>query len=199
MNATVPLDELYDNLDQQGIEVFHCSTKEVVAVAEPSGYLCIDPQKVESTEHEREILIHEEGHFATNTFYQLDSPYTVREHQENIAVHYGFKKYYSVEKLLSLMEEGYTEVWQLAEQLSVREEYVQEMLDYYTQACNVNFVQELAERKRAREIEDDPITPETLQKLQGIAFSCDGPLTETSAQDILRFVEMVRGRKSREK
>ena len=44
MNATVPLDELYDNLDQQGIEVFHCSTKEVVAVAEPSGYLCIDPQ-----------------------------------------------------------------------------------------------------------------------------------------------------------
>ncbi len=32
MNATVPLDELYDNLDQQGIEVFHCSTKEVVAV-----------------------------------------------------------------------------------------------------------------------------------------------------------------------
>ena len=62
MNATVPLDELYDNLDQQGIEVFHCSTKEVVAVAEPSGYLCIDPKKVESTEHEREILIHEEGH-----------------------------------------------------------------------------------------------------------------------------------------
>ena len=33
MNATVPLDELYDNLDQQGIEVFHCSTKEVVAFA----------------------------------------------------------------------------------------------------------------------------------------------------------------------
>ena len=198
MNATVPLDELYDNLDQQGIEVFHCSTKEVVAVSEPSGYLCIDPKKVESIEHEREILIHEEGHFATNTFYQLDSPYTVREHQENIEVRYGFKKYYSVEKLLSLMEEGYTEVWQLAEQLSVREEYVQEMLDYYTQACNVNFAQELAERKRAREIEDDPITPETLQKLQGIAFSCDGPLTETSAQDVLRFVEMVRGRKKAE-
>ena len=149
MNATVPLDELYDNLDQQGIEVFHCSTKEVVAVAEPSGYLCIDPKKVESTEHEREILIHEEGHFATNTFYQLDSPYTVREHQENIAVRYGFKKYYSVEKLLSLMEEGYTEVWQLAEQLSVREEYVQEMLDYYTQACNVNFVQEDVYKRQA--------------------------------------------------
>ena len=42
-------------------------------------YLCIDPKKVESIEHEREILIPEEGHFATNTFYQLDSPYTVRE------------------------------------------------------------------------------------------------------------------------
>ena len=96
------------------------------------------------------------------------------------------------------MEEGYTEVWQLAEQLSVREEYVQEMLDYYTQACNVNFAQELAERKRAREIEDDPITPETLQKMQGLALSCDGPLTETSAQDVLRFVEMVRGRKKAE-
>ena len=195
MNAAVDINMLYENLDDMGVEVFSCPLSRFEALSEPDGYLGINPAKVESTEHEREILIHEEGHFSTNTFYQLDSPYTVREHQENIAVRYGFKKYYSVEKLLSLMQDGYTEVWQLAEQLGVRETYIQEMLDYYTQACNVDFAKELAERKRAREIENDPITPETLRKLQGIAFSCDGPLTETSAQDILRLVEIVQERK----
>ena len=106
MNAAVDINMLYENLDDMGVEVFSCPLSRFEALSEPDGYLGINPAKVESTEHEREILIHEEGHFATNTFYQLDSPYTVREHQENIAVRYGFKKYYSVEKLLSLMQDG---------------------------------------------------------------------------------------------
>lgn len=200
MDAAVSIDTLYKNLEQQGVEILHCPTREVIALAEPEGYLCLNPDKVETAEQEREILIHEEGHFATDTFYQLDSPYTVREHQENIASRHGFKKYFSVEKLLSLMDDGYTEPWQLAEQLGVRLAYVQEMLDYYTDAQGVDFGAELAHRHEEREtreaLEVDPITEETAQKLGGLSFSCDFPLTETAAQEILALVAMCKHRKN---
>lgn len=147
MSAAVDINVLYENLEEMGVEVFDCPLSQFSAVAEPAGYLGLNPSQISSVEQEREILIHEEGHFATNTFYQLDSPYTVRQHQENLAARHGIKKYFSVEKLLSLMEQGYTESWQLAEQLGVRPAYIQEMLDYYTQAQGVNFSWELKKRR----------------------------------------------------
>lgn len=111
MSAAVDINVLYENLEEMGVEVFDCPLSQFSAVAEPAGYLGLNPSQISSVEQEREILIHEEGHFATNTFYQLDSPYTVRQHQENLAARHGIKKYFSVEKLLSLMEQGYTESW----------------------------------------------------------------------------------------
>lgn len=131
MNAAVDLNALYENLEEMGVDVFSCPLSNMDALAEPDGYLGINPKRITSQAQERELLIHEEGHFATNTFYQMDSPYTVRRHQENVATRYGYKKYYSVEKLLNLMEDGCTEPWQLAEQLGVRQAYVEEMLAYY--------------------------------------------------------------------
>lgn len=197
MMSAVDIGALYNNLDEMGVEVFSCPLSNFEAVAEPSGYLGINSAKIQSEEQEREILIHEEGHFATNTFYQLDSPYTVREHQENVASRYGYKKYYSVEKILLLMEDGYTEVWQLAEQFGVNQKYVREMLEYYTQVCNVDFSIELEKRKRNAEIENDPITEETLEKLSNVHISGEGPSTESEAQNLLDMIEMLENYRKR--
>lgn len=74
MSAAVDINVLYENLEEMGVEVFDCPLSQFSAVAEPAGYLGLNPSQISSVEQEREILIHEEGHFATNTFYQLDSP-----------------------------------------------------------------------------------------------------------------------------
>ena len=44
------------------------------------------------------------------------------------------------------MEEGYTEPWDLADQLGVSEKFVRDMLVYYTQARGVDFATELEQR-----------------------------------------------------
>lgn len=151
MNRAVDLTTLYHNLEQAGVDVFtmHLDTYDALA---SSSYSCIaiDPSRVHTESHEREVLIHEEGHFATGSFYELDAPYTVREHQENLACRYGIKKYFPPDTLLDLMEDGCTEPWQLADALGVSEEYVREMLAYYTQARGIDFTAETKRRRRER-------------------------------------------------
>lgn len=146
MNHAVDLVTLYNNLEQTGVNVVSLPMETYDALSSPRGYLAINPMRVRTEAHEREILIHEEGHFSTGTFYEIDSPYTVREHQEAVACRYGFKKYFPLDTLLDLMEEGYTEPWDLADQLGVSEKFVRDMLVYYTQARGVDFATELEQR-----------------------------------------------------
>lgn len=140
MNYAVNVETLYSDLEQAGVDVLPASLCSFPAIASPRGYIVMDSRRVTSSAQEREILIHEEGHFATNTFYQYDSPYTIRQHQENVATRWGYNKYFPLEAILDLMRAGYTESWQLAEQLGVSAEYVCDMLAYYQDACGVDFV-----------------------------------------------------------
>ena len=152
MNHAVDLVRLYDNLEQAGVDVFTMPLNTYDALASAScSCIAINPARVNTEAHEREILIHEEGHFATDTFYELDSPYTVREHQENVACRYGFKKYFPLDMLLDLMEEDCTEPWDLAEQLGVSEKFMREILTYYTQVRGIDFDAELKRRQKERD------------------------------------------------
>ena len=139
MNYAPDLAMLYGHLEQAGVEVFSYALAPYDAIASPRGYLAMDPGLILDDIQEREILIHEAGHFATDTFYQLDSPYTIRQHQENVAARWGYRKYFPPEILSALMRAGYTESWQLAEQLGVGEKYVCEMLEYYHEVCGIDF------------------------------------------------------------
>lgn len=154
MNRAPDLNLLYDTLEQAGVEVFSFSCAPYDAIASPDGYLAMDPAMIDSEAQEREILIHEEGHFATDTFYQLDSPYTLRQHQENVASRWGYKRYFPLDDLLDLMESGRTEVWQIAEAIGMPEDYVRGLLAYYQDAKGIDFDAELARRKAAREADD---------------------------------------------
>ena len=199
MNHAVELTMLYDNLEQTGIDVVSLPLGSYDALASPRGYLAINPARVHTEAHERELLIHEEGHFATGTFYELDSPYAVRGHQEAIACRYGFKKYFPLDTLLDLMEDGCTEPWELAEQLGVGEPYVRKMLDYYTEARGVDFNAELERRRLERDEEpDDPaVTPEALARLEAVAAAALGHTdAQAEAQETPQPVALARVRAS---
>lgn len=139
MSCVPDLTLLYENLDRAGVEVFSYSLAPYDAISSPRGYLAMDPGLILDDVQEREVLIHEAGHFATDTFYQLDSPYTVRQHQENIAARWGYRRYFPLDTILDLMRSGCAEPWQLAEQLGVSEIYVRGLLEYYSEACGIDF------------------------------------------------------------
>ena len=154
--SAIPLETLYETLEAQGVDVFSCPLGSLKAVAEPSGYLGLNPQHLAGAAEERAVLIHEEGHFATGTFYQLDSPFTVRRHQENVACRYGYEKYFPLDAILDAMQDGHTEPWDLAEHFDVPLCYISEMLEYYRTAQNVDFAAALAARKERAEPESAP-------------------------------------------
>lgn len=151
MNHAPDLTRLYNTLEQEGVDVFPFACAPYDALASPDGYLAMDPALIKSESQEREILVHEAGHFATDTFYQLDSPFTLRRHQENVASRWGYRRYFPLESILELMEKGCTEVWQLAEATGMPEAYVRDLLAYYQDAQGIDFAASLAQRKAARE------------------------------------------------
>ena len=89
------------------------------------------------------------------------------------------------------------ESWQLAEQLGVRPAYIQEMLDYYTQAQGVNFSWELKKRRRAREtqeaLEADPLTEATRLELSQY-IDIENDITESAAQQMLSIIAAMKGK-----
>lgn len=195
MNDAPSLEQLYDNLEEAGVETFACPLSNFKALAQPEGFLGVNPRKVESVGEERTILIHEEGHFATGSFYAHDSPYTVREHQETIASRYGFKKYFPLSAILAAMDEGYLETWQLAEHFDLPESYILELLAYYTQAQGVDFEKARAERRRAIELAADPLTEHTRARLLACAVQpATLDFTEAEAQRYLTGIEMFLAR-----
>ena len=147
MGKTCDLGALYDALDSLGVDVFTCPFSASQALAHPDGYLAIDTARLGTEAEERAVLIHEEGHFATGTFYQLDSPYTVRKHQENVASRYGYRKYFPLEEILNAMDAGCLESWQLAEYFGMPQAYIEEMLAYYVESRGVDFERERARRR----------------------------------------------------
>ena len=85
----------------------------------------------------------------------------------------------------------------LAEQLGVRPAYIQEMLDYYTQAQGVNFSWELKKRRRAREtqeaLEADPLTEATRLELSQY-IDIENDITESAAQQMLSIIAAMKGK-----
>lgn len=133
------IERAYGRLEEMGVEVFACPFAGQTALVHPDGFLALDPARLRTGAQEHAVLLHEEGHFATGTFYGLGSPFTLRQHQENIANRYVFEHYFPPERLLAAMRAGYTEPWQLAEHFDLPQDFVEEMLAYYTEARGVDF------------------------------------------------------------
>ena len=108
-----------------------CPMQNHKALCSPDGALALNPSAIESGAEEQAILLHEEGHFATGAFYTVQSPYTIRQKQENIANRYIYKRYFPPQRLQAAMAAGLREPWQLAEYFDLPEAMIREMLDYY--------------------------------------------------------------------
>lgn len=88
------------------------------------AFIALDYSLLFDESAERSHLAHELGHCKTGSFYNIYSDYDVREKHEYKADKWAVHEYIKFEEYQQAIQEGYTEVWQLAERFNVTEDFI---------------------------------------------------------------------------
>ena len=130
------LSKLYQIAEDEKIEVdcFDLKKREALSIMSDDGdcYIAINPYMLRSTQEEREKLAHEIGHCITGSFYSIHAAVDCRQRHENRADKWAIKKLIPEDELKSAVEEGCTDVWELAERFGVTESFIRKAVCYYT-------------------------------------------------------------------
>ena len=127
------LDELYDRAQQQGIEIDNFAMREIVSVSFPENWIAIDTRKIKTRAEEKVVLAHEIGHCETGSFYNIHSPFDLRERHEYKANKRSYQILSPHAELKAAVKKGLTEIWELAEYFDVPCEYMQKAAEYWRQ------------------------------------------------------------------
>lgn len=94
-------------------------------------FITINPFSLASHSDELVKLAHEIGHCETGCLYDANTPLWVRQKYECAADKWAIKKLIPKDELETAFEEGYTEVWELAEYFDVTEDFVRKAAKEY--------------------------------------------------------------------
>ncbi len=84
-----------------------------------------------SSAQEKVCLAHELGHCFTSGFYNVYSPFDIREKHEKRANDWAIKKLVPRYRFKNAVREGYDNVYSLAEYFGVTSDFMQKAIDYY--------------------------------------------------------------------
>ena len=127
------ISDLKELADKDGIAVDYISCPECGSMSlllDGNCYIGID-KNVES-DKELVCFAHELGHCETGAFYNRYSKFDVISKHEYKADKWAVQRLMPVEELLSAVEKGYTEAWELAEYFGVTEDFVRRAYEIYT-------------------------------------------------------------------
>ena len=128
--------ELYRIAEQDHIVVdcFDLRSRESLSLMDEAGdcYIAIDPFKLRSEQDEKEKLAHELGHCETGSFYNQWAACDIRQKHENRADKWAVRRLVPPDELARAVNDGYTELWELAEQFGVSEEMIERAICLYT-------------------------------------------------------------------
>lgn len=99
----------------------------------------LDFTKICSTRLLRGVCLHELGHVATGALHKVDSPFELVERSEHRANRWVTEAFLTEEMFREAFEEGYTELWELAEYFDLPEKCVADALSYWTVNKGVAF------------------------------------------------------------
>ena len=99
----------------------------------------LDFEQFETMADYTAALAHEVGHCATGATHAVRSPFELIARHEHRANRWHYERYLPFSYLKSLMEQGYTEPWQLAEVSGWPESTIRAALHYYTQCKGLTF------------------------------------------------------------
>lgn len=127
-------DSLIAYAESEGIPIFYGNipcTKSMSIWYNKQAYIAIDPNLVESSADGKVKIGHELGHCLTGSFYTRCSPLDILEKHEYRADKWAAHRLMPPEVLQRVMQEGYTELWQIAEQLDLTESFVKRAISIY--------------------------------------------------------------------
>ncbi len=126
---------LYSFAEKQGVKVDRFDVRENSSVSVKYGdnlYIAVDPSL--SGAREKVCLAHELGHCTTGSFYNIYSPFDVREKHEKRADNWAIKKLIPKYRFKKALTQGYDNVYSLAEYFGVTADFMQKAVDYYVGA-----------------------------------------------------------------
>ncbi|MBE6686535.1 MAG: ImmA/IrrE family metallo-endopeptidase [Ruminococcaceae bacterium] len=125
--------ELLKYAEEKGIIIENSSLPETGSCAvELDCCYVIGIDERDMTEAEKRVhLAHEIGHCETGAFYNMYSPIDNRAKDEYKANVWAIKKLLTKEQFLSAFKKGLVELWQLSEEFSLTEDFVERAYNYY--------------------------------------------------------------------
>ena len=127
--------DLYTYAQQQNIEVIETSLPEngSLSLMDDAGrcYIGIDQSVMDGDALERVHMGHELGPCVTGSFYNLYSPFDLRQRHENRADKWAIKQLVTEDALDEAVAEGCCEIWSLAERFGVTEQFMKKAVCYY--------------------------------------------------------------------
>lgn len=127
--------DLYNLAEENSvvIESYALTESESLSIMNDSGecFVAIDPMKLKSVDDERIKLTHELGHCMTGAFYSRYTPLNTRAFCERKAANWAIKKLIPKNELMSVLESGKSQIWELAEHFGVDEAFVSMAIEYY--------------------------------------------------------------------
>ena len=130
------LDQLYARAAQDGIEIDDVRMRELRAVSFPEGWIAIDSTKYESLTAFKCDLAHEIGHCETGSFYNIYSPYDLKEKCERKANRRAVEILMPINDVRRALHRGIVQPWALAEHFDVTQQFAEMALDIYADELN---------------------------------------------------------------
>ena len=128
------LTDLFSVAENANIAVEYCQLpiNKSISVSDSDGdFILMDYSLLYSGARERVHMGHELGHCITGSFYRGYSPCDVRKKHEYRADKWAIKKLVPEDELCDAVNQGYIEVWDLAEYFNVTEEFMIKAITFY--------------------------------------------------------------------
>ena len=129
------IDTLYQFADRNGIDVDWLPMRKAsslsVQLPDGSTAIAIDMMSVGSTASHKCGLGHELGHCMTGSFYNRNTPYDIVARHEKRADKWAIRRLVPLTELKAAILAGYTQVWELAEQFDVTEDFMRKAICLY--------------------------------------------------------------------
>lgn len=125
------LNDIYKYAEKRRIEVNYMPLIDTISLSSPLGYIVIDVDRLADSKEELVCVTHEIGHCETGSFYNIHTPFDIRQKHENRADRWAIKKLIPKDELDEALDCGIVEVWDLAEYFGVTEDFVRKTCEYY--------------------------------------------------------------------
>lgn len=101
--------------------------------------IVVDNEQVKTQTTENTVLLQELGHYTAGAYYRSNSPFVLIEKVEYKADKTAWEKFIPYEKVLALMEIGFTTVTELAEYFNIEAPYMARCINYYNNQYGFNY------------------------------------------------------------